>query len=218
MLHREEIIQGGVIRPFVQILLLSCGILGPLIFLIVYFTFGSISPDFDMLRQPIGRLELMDYGWIQSANFVVYGLLTCAFALGLNIELHGGRGAIMLPLLHVLAAIGMILLGLFIHEPAHTYASIFSTVSLVTSFWLFAQRFAGSTHEWKRWVFYTNLCAFGLVMLSVVYWYALHINSPYAGIFEHLVIAVRMIWLVAFIVKLLCGATLAQPDDIPPER
>lgn len=211
MAQPDKIINQEVLRPVGQTALLSCGILGPLIFLIVYFTFGSVSPDFDMLRQPVGRLELVDYGWIQSGNFIVYGLFTCAFAVGLREELQNGPGIVMLPLLQVLTAAGMILLGLFIHEPVHTYASIFLTVMLVAGFLLFARRFAANP-TWKRWVVPTNLCAFGMIMLSVLYWYANDIDSPVAGIFEQLLIAIRMVWLVVFILKLLWGNSLAQVD------
>ncbi|HTD40352.1 MAG TPA: DUF998 domain-containing protein [Mucilaginibacter sp.] len=213
MTQPDKIINQEVLRPVGQTALLSCGILGPLIFLIVYFTFGSVSPDFDMMRQPIGRLELMDYGWIQSANFIVYGLFTCAFAVGLRNELQSGPGVILLPLLQVFAASGMIMLGIFIHEPVHTYVSIFLTVSLVAGFWLFARRFAGNP-QWKRWVVSTNLCAFSMIMLSVLYWYAHHVDSPIAGIFEHLLIAVRMVWLVVFILKLLWGSSLAEVEGV----
>jgi hypothetical protein len=196
-----------VLRNFWHAALLTCGLIGPLIFLVVYFTFGQVSPDFDMLRQPIGRLELVDYGWIQSANFIVFGLFTCAFAIGLRIELHRGFGVTLIPLFHILTALGMIALGLFIHEPVHTYASIFLTVSLFATFMLFAFRFAHDP-RWKGWAFYSRLCALAIILLSVSYWYAHHIDSPYSGIFEHLLIITRLVWMTVFILKLLGGQRL----------
>lgn len=214
MTEPDKIINREVFRPVGQTALLSCGILGPLIFLIVYFIFGSVSPDFDMLRQPLGRLELVDYGWIQSANFIVYGLFTCAFALGLRDELQSGPSLIKLPLLQVLTAVAMILLGIYIHEPVHTYASVFLSATLVAGFLLFAHRFANNP-QWKGWVVPTNLCAFGIIMLSVLYWYANDIDSPIAGVFEQLLIAIRMIWLVAFILKLLWGSSMTELEKEP---
>ena len=196
-----------VLRSFWHAALLTCGLIGPLIFLVVYFTFGQVSPNFDMLRQPIGRLELVDYGWIQSANFIVFGLFTCAFAMGLRIELQSGFGVDLIPVFHILTALGMITLGVFIHEPAHTYASILMLIPLIASFLLFARRFAGDP-RWKGWAFYSRLCAFTIVILSVSYWYAHHINSPYAGIFEHLLILIRLVWMTVFILKLLGGQRL----------
>jgi len=196
-----------VLRNFWHVALLACGLIGPLTFLVIYLIFGEVSPDFDMLRQPIGRLELVDYGWIQSANFIVFGLFTCAFAIGLRIELRRGFGVNLLPLCHVLTALGMIALGLFIHEPVHTYASIFLTVSLFANFILFALRFAGDP-RWKGWAFYSRLCAFAIIILSVLYWYAHHIDSPYAAVFEQLLVVIRLVWMTIFILKLLGGQRL----------
>jgi hypothetical membrane protein len=195
------------LRPFWQTALLFCGILGPVFFLTVYFIFGNISPDFDMMRQPIGNLELLKYGWIQSANFIVYGLFTCAFAVGLRNELQSGFGVNLLPLFHVFTALGMVLLGIFIHEPVHTYASVSSFVPLIISFILFACRFAGD-QRWKGWATYTLLCAILMALLIGVYWYTAQRNNEYAGVFEHLVVFIRMIWLVTFVLKLLWGNRL----------
>src|SRR5260370_26868348 len=88
-------------RTFWHTAVLLCGIIGPVLFVIVYFTFGDIAPDYDMLRQPIGGLELIDYGWIQSLNFIVFGLSIAAFGIGLRIELRSGFGVNALPLFHL---------------------------------------------------------------------------------------------------------------------
>jgi hypothetical protein len=42
------------------------------------------------------------------------------------------------------------------------------------------------------------------------YWYASKLDSPYAGIFEHLVVAVHFIWLIGFVLTLLWGRRLAH--------
>lgn len=196
-----------VLRNFWHVALLTCGLIGPLTFLVIYLIFGQASPDFDMLRQPIGRLELVDYGWIQSANFIVFGFFTCAFAVGLRMELQSGFGVNLLPLCHVFTALGMIALGFFIHEPAHTYASIFLTISLFANFILFASRFAGDP-RWKGWAIYSRLCALAVIVLSVCYWYAHHIDSPYAAVFEQLLVVIRLVWMTVFILKLLGGQRL----------
>ena len=95
--------------------------------MIAYFTFGQVSPDFDMLRQPIGRLELMRYGWIQSANFIVFGIFISALLLAYD----WSYAKLLLPWSQAFIAFGMILLGIFIHEPAHTFA--FKTSVIATT-------------------------------------------------------------------------------------
>ncbi|HZX57981.1 MAG TPA: DUF998 domain-containing protein, partial [Mucilaginibacter sp.] len=102
-----------------HIWLMCLGASGSILFNIVYFAFGAVTPNYDELRQPIGNLELASHGWIQSANFIALGIFVALFAIGLRKELAGGFGATMLPLLHFLTAFGLILMGVFIHEPAH---------------------------------------------------------------------------------------------------
>lgn len=200
-----------ILRDFWHAALLACGLIGPLIFLVIYFIFGIISPDFDMLRQPIGRLELLNYGWIQSFNFVIFGVFTCLFAFGLRIELQSGFAVNLLPLFHVVAGFGTILLGLYIHEPIHGYVSIILAFSLISGFLLFACRFVNDI-RWKNWALPSLLCAVFILVLSMLYWYASWYSSPYAAIFEHVIVVVRLIWLTAFILKLLGGQRLAPAN------
>ncbi|MGZ3836587.1 MAG: DUF998 domain-containing protein, partial [Mucilaginibacter sp.] len=172
-------------RSLLQKSLLLCGAIGPVLFVFVYFTFGEIAPDYDMIRQPVGGLELLDHGWIQSLNFIVFGFTTCAFAAGLRRELRGGFGATMLPLFHVFTAIGMLLLGVFIHEPVHTYACIATFVPMLICFLLFARRFADD-NRWDGWATYTLLSVIFMAALIVLYWATSNLDNSYAGIFEHL--------------------------------
>jgi len=72
----------SVPRTFWHSAFLCCGIIGAVLFNIVYFSFGAISPHYDMMRQPIGDLAHLHHGWIQSANCLVTGLFICVFALG----------------------------------------------------------------------------------------------------------------------------------------
>jgi uncharacterized membrane protein len=56
------------------------GVIGPVLFVFVFSFDGFLKPDY--LSQPISYLEVGSYGWIQSANFIVLGLLLILFALG----------------------------------------------------------------------------------------------------------------------------------------
>lgn len=210
--YSETVAPGVISRPNWHTALLFCGILGPVFFLIVYFVFGDISPDFDMLKQPIGHLQLLNYGWIQSLNFAIFSGFTCLFAIGLHIELQNGRFSITLPLIHFAIAAGLVLLAIFPVEPTHTYASVAFFVPLTISFWIFALRFKNDP-EWKGWTMYSNLCGLTITMLLWCFYYAIKIDSPYAGVFEHLIWLVRMVWLVAFTLNLLWGKGLHMNEN-----
>ena len=66
---------------------------------------GEYSP----IAEQVSALEAGPNGWIQQANFVVFGLLTIAFAVGLHRGLRPTRVGIAGPALLFLSGIGLLL-------------------------------------------------------------------------------------------------------------
>lgn len=98
--------------------LLTAGILaGPLV-LVVGFTLALTRTGFDLQRHASSQLALGDGGWMQSLNFIVAGLLTLAFALGLRRALRGQAGGPWAPWLMMVFAVSHVLVGLFSTDPA----------------------------------------------------------------------------------------------------
>jgi len=211
MNQHETVADATAPRTFMHTLLLCCGIIGSILFSVTYFTFGAIIPDYDMMRQAISDLELIKHGWIQSVNFIVFGLFICAFAAGLRKELVSGYGITWLPLMQVFTALGLILSGIFIHEPIHTPASVIFFVSLIISFFLFARRFAGDP-RWKGWAVYSIISAVLAMFFLAMFGYSKSHNGAYAGVFERLVVVTRAAWSVIFTIRLLDGKRLTQVE------
>src|SRR5579862_7775230 len=74
--------------------LLSCGLLGSLLFTATYLIEGATRPGYDALQQAMSALSLGPGGWAQQVNFVVFGVLVLASAVGWRRALRGGRGAV----------------------------------------------------------------------------------------------------------------------------
>ena len=51
--------------------LLLCGVIGPLLFIVVLLIEGATRPGYSALRNYGSDLELSNQGWEQSANFIV---------------------------------------------------------------------------------------------------------------------------------------------------
>src|SRR5215218_9157956 len=79
--------------------LVGCGIVAGPVFVVVALVQVLLRPRFDLRRHALSLLSLGDLGWVQIANFVVTGLLTMAFAVGMWRVLHPGRGGTWGPLL-----------------------------------------------------------------------------------------------------------------------
>ncbi len=205
----ESIISANEIVPRTlwHTALLWCGLIGSILFNVVYFSFGAIAVHYNMMRQPIGDLMLLHSGWLQSANFIVFGLSTGVFAIALAKELRGGFGAVLIPAFHLATGLGAILMGLMISEPLHTYISVLTFVTLPFSFVLLAGRFTGDA-RWPGWAAYTNLTNILMLLFFVVFWIARINERPYAGVYERLIVVTRLIWVAIFILRLIGGRRL----------
>ena len=196
--------------------LLCSGAAGGALFTIVYFCFSLISPNYFILHESISRLQLQPYGWIQSLNYIVAGILICTFAAGLRKEMVSGFGIILIPFFHLITGIGSILMGLFTGQQVQMYVGTVTFISLVISFLLMARRFAPDP-KWRGWVTYTLLSVALMIVLCVLYNYALIREGRFSGVFERLVVITRLAWLFFFTARLLGGRTLA-PVGIKDRR
>ncbi|MHC9295956.1 DUF998 domain-containing protein [Mycobacterium sp. LTG2003] len=72
--------------------LLTAGIVGGLLITVVSLTLAFTRPGFDVTRHGNSMLALGDLGWVQTADFIVYGLLMVAFAVGVKRGTAGAPG------------------------------------------------------------------------------------------------------------------------------
>lgn len=98
--------------------LISCGIAIAPVFLVVAVVQMVTRPGFDITRHAASMLQNGDLGWVQSANFIVCGLLAMLCAWGLRRLLNGSRGGTWGPLLVGLFGVGTIVAGIFPPDPA----------------------------------------------------------------------------------------------------
>ncbi|KAB8197741.1 DUF998 domain-containing protein [Nonomuraea phyllanthi] len=89
--------------------LLAAGVVAGPLYVVAGLAQAFTREGFDLARHSWSLLANGDLGWIQTANFVVTGLLTIACAAGLRGALTPGRGARWAPLL--VGAFGVSLIG-----------------------------------------------------------------------------------------------------------
>jgi hypothetical membrane protein len=91
------------------------GIVGPFLFTATFLVQEAFRRgEYDPLAEPVSALEAGPNGWIQQLNFVVFGVLTIAFAIGLNRGLRPTRAGIIGPALLVVSGIGLLLAAVFV--------------------------------------------------------------------------------------------------------
>ena len=171
--------------------LLTGGVIGPVLFILVFLVEGWTRPGYDPMTMYVSLLALSDQGWQQVANFLVGGLLILGGAVGLRMVLRDGPGSRWGPILIGLAGVGLVVGGIFVTDPCCAYppgtpAGVQSTYSwhggihdiaalsvfggLAAAMLVMARRFVG---EGSRWALYSRASAVGvLVFLPAAFVFA----------------------------------------------
>ena len=90
------------------------GILGPILFTAGFLLQEAFRRDeYSPLAEPVSALEAGPDGWIQQLNFVVLGVLTIIFAVGLHHGVHGTRSGRIGPILLGVSGVGCLLAAAF---------------------------------------------------------------------------------------------------------
>lgn len=197
-------------------LLLACGAIAGPLFTLVWLVAGAARPDYDPLRHPISSLSIGPLGWTQSANFILTGLLTLAFAFGLRRALESSSSPTRAPLLIAVIAIGLLGAGFFVTDPLsgyppgtpdlplqysvtgrlHRLFSAFVFLGLPFACFVFARLFA----NWgqRSWALYSRLTAIAFVGMFVVTSVGFAGVAPlvnYAGLFQRITLIIGWLWL-----------------------
>lgn len=101
--------------------LLACGAVAGPLFVLAVLAQAATRPGFSLTRDAASLLDDGPWGWVQSANFIITGLLFIAAAAGLRRALPGGRGSRWAPRLLTITGIGLIGGGIFHPDPSGGY-------------------------------------------------------------------------------------------------
>jgi hypothetical membrane protein len=98
--------------------LLAAGLVAGPVFVVTVTVQALTRDGFDLGRHPISLLGVGAAGWVQIANFVLAGLLSMAFAVGVRRVLGTGPGATWAPRLLAVFGAGLVAGGVFVADPA----------------------------------------------------------------------------------------------------
>jgi hypothetical protein len=187
------------------------GIVGPLVLGVADLTAAFSDPGYDPIRQSISSLALTPMGWLQSIGFLVFGLLTEVFVVGLFFSIRRWRGFALGIAALVCAGFGLLLLGAFQTDPVGTSHTIQGTIhsrAAAVVFWSFPAAcllIAPSLRHdpyWKDLYFYTIVTgAFVFSLLIVLSLLPIHQN--WFGLYQRIIVASMVIWVEVMAIWLL---------------
>lgn len=204
------------------------GMIGPAMFAFIIVVLTLVQYDFmvELGWHPIrssdvpwpSGLALGPLGWLQVANFVLFGFMLITFAVGLHRGVaRGGRGSSVGPALLILAGVAMVLAGFKTdpdisggpqtwHGLIHGLAYFLFVFSLLPSFFFLWWRLR-SDPLWR---------GYGLYTLITGVLYALLFFRPEPVAF-YLFLALILVWIEVMAIRLrsiVGGASLQQPARV----
>lgn len=100
-------------RPLIATLAVA-GIVGPVMFTVAFVVQGLFRLDeYSPVAETVSALEAGPGGWVQQVNFVVFGLLTIAFAGGLHLGMRSSRAGWVGPAILVLSGLALLWAAVF---------------------------------------------------------------------------------------------------------
>ena len=172
---------------------------------------ATLHPGYNILRQTVSELALGPYGWIQTADFFVVGVLVIVFSSGLYYGVQrrcGFRAGIGIL---VFVGLGTFLLGFFPTEPGVTPTLVTLSPHLVITgavFSLFPLAFLLLAPSLKADPFWSSLFVYtvvaGALGLGLFVGIArLPSDWEFFGIYERMLLANGLIWMEIIGIRLL---------------
>ncbi|MEV7968194.1 DUF998 domain-containing protein [Sphaerisporangium sp. NPDC088356] len=202
--------------------LLGCGIAAGVLVPALILIDGATRPGYSLRHHGASQLGTGERGWLQTANFVIGGLLLLAFAAGLRGILPPGRAATWGPILLAGTGLALAVAGIVPTDPAlgyppgqpevvtatgrlHGLAGLALFTGLAATPFVLAQALSGGSRRWaaySRWsgaLVITFAVAAGLVFRLDVQ----DVLRPApAGLLEHAALLAGFAWITAVGVRL----------------
>jgi hypothetical membrane protein len=230
----EEGVSSTVPVPRRLMLWLTYGVIGTLLFPIIYLVAGAVRPGYDPWQQAISTLSQGPGGWLQRANFVLCGVSVIWLALVFRKILRGGACATWYPRVRATEGVGLIMIGIFSTDPMPGYppgtlksfmtlqGAIHLAFTIIVVNMMALGLFVISRRFWKNPNF-PGWAAFSIVsgILTFAFMTAFGIanatHSGYPGLFERLATNTDTIWGVILLIPLWAGRSFMCLDSAAKE-
>lgn len=201
--------------------LLTCGVVGPTLFIIVFLIEEATRPGYNLTTTFVSLLALGPTGWTQTANFLICGALVLAFVVGLRRAIAHTPGSVGGPIALGVYALALLVAGVFTTDPgqgyppgahalanptghgaAHALAGLVVFVSLTVACGFMTRHFA-KAQGWRGWTIYTALT--GVIVFAFFFLSVAPTGGP-AGLFQRVAIILGWVWVALLAARLRRGA------------
>lgn len=190
------------------------GIVGPIVFMTVLTVAGLLRPGYDPWTRFSSDLAVGDGGWLQAANFAVFG--ASVLLLGMGVREAFARDGEAVSFLLGTAGVGLMMMGVFVtdlsgqpdtlHGEVHFAGVILSFASLLGVFFLAPRPFARDQRwsSYSRYTIVTGIVAALLCLAAVASAPPATFNgfragplAPWTGLAQRALFAAAFAWISA---------------------
>lgn len=187
-------------------LALLAGVVGPPLFVVVFLVDGLIHPAYNPVTDFVSELSRGELGWLQIANFLVFGAAMLAFAAGISWGARRGPGSAAGAALFAVIGGGLVVSGLFVADAhtgtvqtlsgtIHDAAALPVFAGLIAACFVFARRFRGPLRIYS--------VASGIfVLVFLVATFPIGLPLDIAGILQRITIIAGWAWITVLALAL----------------
>jgi len=181
----------------------------------VLVVLGQTQFAYNAFRSDISLLVLGDNGWVQTANFIVFGLLIIAFQAGLHRAIAPGRMWGAISVLAMASGLGLVSIAVFptdrigtwtVHGAIHLGVVAALAVLLPLSCLVTAAR-VKRNRAWRGYAQFSVLIGavtgVSTVALLLVWSGAWRASHPWLGLYERTAFALPSAWMEILAIRLL---------------
>lgn len=184
----------------IQKLFALCGIVAPILFTVLVVGASLLRPGYSQISNFISDLGVGPHAILQNANFVVFGLLSMGFALGLRggLPIQQGRALKAGVWLIILFGFGIVFAGVFPVNPLapgpHDLASALAFLAIITAQLLIWHGLRSEDAAvWRRYSVYSWIS--GLLSIVLLLIFRVAIGGAYQGLVQRAFLMVPWIWI-----------------------
>jgi hypothetical membrane protein len=191
------------------------GVTGPILFWSVLTILGQTQGGYNAFRSDISLLALGANGWVQTVNFIVFGILIVAFQRGLQRTIAPGKIWGAIDVLAIACGLGLVSIGVFPTDRIGTWTlrgavHLGVVAALAVLLPLSCLATAAQVQRDRAWRGYATFSVLigvltsALTAILLLVWSGLwRASHPWLGLSERITFGLPCVWMEMIAIRLL---------------
>lgn len=179
-----------------------CGLIAPIIFTVLVILASLLRSDYSQLQNFISDLGVGPYAFIQNINFIIFGFLSIALALGLRdaLPINRSKSLNVGVCFVIIFGLGVLFAGVFpenyLSQGPHNLVSVTAFISIILAQLLIWYGLRNQNSSvWSKYGSYSLISGILSIILVIMLKIAMIYFVDYQGLVQRAFLAVPWIWI-----------------------